>query len=266
MARYLIAALAFLLLTGCKKEKEEEISIESPGNASVLEFRPVTYSKKSTVCKKECTYVDIKVPEAVHGNPVIADSINKALFRVARSIVYFGEKPTKAANYQELMDSFIASYDNLARRFPEEAQWAWEAKINATLEYQSDNILNFKVNNYMFTGGAHGYEGNRSVILDAKTGKALTRSDILQDERGFTSYAEGIFRKQYNIPPGKPINSTGLMFPKNTFILPENIFFNDNGIVLLYNPAEIGSFADGPKQVVVSFEEANRFLKARRRF
>lgn len=256
MKGYMMAALVFLLLSGCKKEKEEEITIESTATG----FQAKAYYKKSTICKKECSYVDIKVFEAVNGNPVIADSINKALFTTVRSIVYAGEKPYDASGYQELMNTFIGAYDDLVKKFPEEAQWAWEAKIDATLEYQSDNLINFKVNNYMFTGGAHGYEGNRSVIVDAKTGRTLKRTDILKDEKGLTAYAEKKFRKQYNIPPGKPINSTGLMFAKNIFTLPENIFFNDNGIVLLYNPAEIGSFADGAKQLTFTFEEVDKFL------
>jgi hypothetical protein len=263
MARYMIAALAFLLLTGCKKEKEEkeEIVIESPAEPTAFQFKTKTYSKKSTICRKECTYVDIKVPEATGGSPAVADSINRALFITARRIVYAGEKPYNADSYQELINTFIGAYDDLVKKFPEEAQWAWEAKINATLEYQSDNLINFKVNNYMFTGGAHGYEGNRSVIIDAKTGRTLKRSDILQDVKGLTSYAEKKFRLQYKIPVGKPINSTGLMFPNNTFTLPENIFFNDNGIILLYNPVEIGSFADGVKQITLTFEEVDKFLK-----
>ena len=265
MIRYTIAALALLLLTGCKKEKEEEkeITIESPAEPAALRFQQTAYSKKSINCKKECTYVDIKFPDAVNGNPPVADSINRALFTTVRSIVYAGEKPYNVSSYRELMNAFIGAYDNLVKKFPEEAQWAWEAKIDATLEYQSDNLINFKVNNYMFTGGAHGYEGNRSVLINAKTGRILKRSDILKDEKGLSAFAQEKFRRQYNIPAGKPINSTGLMFENNIFKLPENIFFNDNGIVLLYNPAEIGSFADGAKQVSLSFAEAEKFLKVK---
>ncbi|AWH84584.1 DUF3298/DUF4163 domain-containing protein [Flavobacterium album] len=226
-----------------------------------MSFEPKTYSKKSTICKKECTYVDIKVQEAANGNPEVADSINQSLFRVARSIVYFGEKPTNSKNYEELTASFIKSYDDLAKKFPEEAENSWEAKIKTTKEYQSDNLINFKVNNFMYTGGAHGYEGNRSVIIDAKTGQTLKRSDILKDEKGLTAYAEKSFRKKFNIPEEKPINSTGMMFDKNVFTLPQNIFYTDNGLLLLYNPVEISSFADGAKELVFPYSEVEQFLK-----
>lgn len=266
MKRYLYTLLALTLLTSCQQEKKEmaveneSVEVEEP---VALAFEQETYSKKSTICKKECTYVDIKVPEATGGNPAIADSINKALFRVARSIVYFGEKPTNAKDYDELTALFIKSYDELAKNDPVEAAMSWEANIDATKEYQSDNIINFRVKNYMFTGGAHGYEGNRSVIIDAKTGATLQRDDILKDKNAFTAYAETAFRKKFNIPANKPINSTGLMFEKNIFALPANIFYGTDGITLLYNPVEIASFADGAKELFIPYSEADKFLKVK---
>jgi len=265
MKRCITLAFTLLLLAGCKEEMKETTTVntETPADTAVLAFEQKNYAKKSTICKKECTYVDIKVPEAMNGDKAIADSINQSLFRVARSIVYFGEKPTNAKNYEELTAMFIKSYDDLAKKYPEEAAWGWEAKINTTKEYQSGNIINFKVNNYMFTGGAHGYEGNRSVIIDARTGRTLKRSDILKDEKGFTALAEKKFRSQLNIPANKPINSTGLMFENNRFALPQNIFYSNNGITLLYNPVEIASFADGAKEVKFTYAEAGPFLKIR---
>jgi len=263
MKSCLTFALALILLAGCKKEKEETtttVVTEAPAEAVPLSFEQKSYTKKSTICQKKCSYVDIKIEEALGGDG-LADSINNAVFRVVRSIVYFGEKPTNAKNYDELTSKFIQSYDDLAKKYPEEAAWNWEAEIKATKEYQSENIINFKVNNYMFTGGAHGYEGNRSVIIDAKTGRTLKRSDILKDEKGFTSFAEKAFRKKFGIPAGKLINSGGMMFENNRFALPQNIFYADNGLLLLYNPVEISSFADGAKKLEILYSEAEPYLK-----
>ena len=266
MKRYLYMILSLAFLGSCQKEKKE-MEVETETNLTekpaAMAFEQKTYSKKSTICKKECTYVDIKVPEATGGNAAIADSINKALFTVARSIVYFGEKPTNAKDYEELTSLFIKSYDDLAKKYPEEAAWAWEAKIDASKEYQSENIINFRVKNYMFTGGAHGYEGNRSIIIDAKTGATLKQDDILKDKAAFTAYAETAFRKKFNIPANKAINSKGLMFDKNVFALPSTIFYGDDGITLLYNPVEITSFADGAKELFIPYSEADKFLKVK---
>jgi len=261
MTKYFCLLLAVVALSGCKKDKEEELVVESPGEPSVLNFQSQEYSAKTKLpCKGTCTYVSISVPEAAGGDPVVADSINKKIFNTVRKIVYFGEKPTNAANYDEIMSSFIKSYEDLATKYPEEAI-PWEAKIKATQEYASDSLINIKVNNYMFTGGAHGYEGNLSLLFDAKTGRTLTKADLFSDVEGFTAYAEKEFRKHMKIPAGKSINSKGLMFENDKFKLPENIFFNKEGIVLLYNPYEVGSFADGPEELTLSFEEVKQYLK-----
>lgn len=265
---------AVLALAGCKDEKkvlpeadepdgaQQEVTVETPAeNKNALAFRPQVYAKKSKVCKKECSTVSIKTAGAVGGTPNVADSINAAEFRIARSIVYFGEKPTNAKDYNELMNLFIKSYDDLAKKYPEEADRSWEATINTSVAYQSDNLINLKINNYLFTGGAHGYEGNRSLLIDAKTGKTLKYPDIINDIKGFTAFAEKKFRQKFKIPAGKNINSTGLMFENDRFALPQNIFFSKEGITLYYNAYEIASYAEQQKELFVPYSEAEKFLK-----
>lgn len=270
MKRLLTFAFAAVLFTACKKENEKTTEIETetteaaePHSAPTMSFKTKEYNKKSTLgCRKDvCTYVNISVTEATTSSPV-ADSINNGIFRVTRSIVYFGEKPTNAKSYQELMDSFIKSYDDLASKYPAESI-PWEAKIKATVNYFSDKIINIKLNNFMFTGGAHGYEGNRSLLFDGETGKTLKYTDIFTDVTAFTAFAEKKFREKFKIEAGKSINSKGLFFEKDKFVLPQNIFFTDEGVLLFYNPVEIGSFADGAKQILIPFAEAQQYLKVK---
>jgi len=266
MKQLLVLALAFSLLTACKDDKEkttEDVTETIVEEAPALSFENKEYNKKTTLpCKGDvCTYVSISVPEA-KGAPEVSDSINHEIFKVTRSIVYFGEKPTTAKSYKELMDSFIGSYEELAKKYPADAM-PWEAKIKATIDYQSDNIINIKLNNYMFTGGAHGYEGNRSLLFDAKTGRTLTYDAILHDRKAFTAFAEKKFREKFNIPAGKSINATGLFFENDKFILPQNIFYKENGLLLYYNSVEIGSFADGPKELLLPYSEIGKFLKVK---
>lgn len=270
MKRLLIFAFAAVLFTACKKDNEktkdtETETTEAAGQnpAPAMSFKTKEYNKKSTLgCRKEvCTYVNISVTEAANPGPV-ADSINNGIFRVTRSIVYFGEKPTNAKSYQELMDSFIKSYNDLASKYPAESI-PWEAKIKATVNYFSDRVINIKLNNFMFTGGAHGYEGNRSLLFDGQTGRMLKYADIFTDVNAFTAFAEKKFREKFNIQAGKSINSKELFFENDKFVLPQNIFFTDDGLQLLYNPVEIGSFADGAKEVLIPFAEAQQYLKVK---
>ena len=265
MKQLLTLALACMLFTACKKETEkttEDTTETTVAEGLKLALATKEYSQTSKVgCRDTlCTYVRISVPEA-SGLGDVSDSINNKVFHVARSIVYFGEKPTNAKSYKELMASFIKSYEELQKDSSE--SFPWEAKISARVDYMSDSIINIKMNNYMFTGGAHGYEGNRSLLFNAKTGRSLTYNDIFKDKSAFTAFVEKKFREKYKIAAGKSINSTGLMFIDDKFILPQNIFYTDKGILLLYNAYEVASFADGTKEILIPYREANAFLKVK---
>ena len=253
MTKYLSLIASVLLLFSCGKEKKEDTNTK-------LTFTTESYKKKTTLpCAEPCANVSISVPVAENVS-VAADSINKKIFNTIRQIIFFGEKPYTAKNYEELMDSFIHSYEELKEDFPEDVI-GWEGKIKGTVDYSTDSILNIKLNHYTYTGGAHGYEGNRSLIFNPTTGKALTNKDIFKDENGFRQFAERKFREKFNIPAGKNINSTGLMFDKEQFALPQNIFFKENGLLLFYNSYEIAAYAEGQKELLLPYSEISGYMK-----
>jgi len=254
MKRILLFIAISLTFASCQKDKKEEIETETLG------FVTKTYEKKTTLpCKSEiCAEVKIVIPEASN-IPVVADSINKKIFNTVRGIVYFGEKPSDGKTYEEVMTAFINSYEQLKEEHEDERP-GWEAKIDANVDYTSENILNIKLKNYTFTGGAHGYEGIRSLIFDKKTGKSLERNDFLKDTVNFKILAEKKFREKYKIPADKPINSTGLMFIKEVFELPQTFFFTNKGLLLYYNTYEIASYAEGAKELLIPYQELEKYL------
>jgi hypothetical protein len=264
MLRYLATILLAVLLTGCKKEKEETTATPGPVAAPAkLTFTTESYSKKTTLpCTDGCTNVSIKIPVA-ENIPVVADSINNKIFNTVRGIVYFGEKPSNGKTYEEIMASFISAYDKMKKDFPKDPMVPWEAKINGEVAYKSDSIINIKLNHYTFAGGAHGYEGDRSLLFNARTGRSLTYADIFNDVKGFTAFAEKKFREKFKIPAGKNINATGLMFENDKFVLPQNIFFTDQGLLLYYNAYEVASYAEQQKELLLPYEQVEQYLKVK---
>ncbi|HEU4496486.1 MAG TPA: DUF3298 and DUF4163 domain-containing protein [Flavobacterium sp.] len=255
IALFAIAAV----FAGCQKDKNEEAEKKD----AVLEFSTKTYEKKTALpCKASpCAEVKIAVPEA-SGIPVVSDSINKKIFNTVRGIVYFGEKPSNGKNYEEVMATFISSYEQLKEEYEDERS-GWEANIDGKVTYSSDKILNIKLHSYTFTGGAHGYDASRSLIFDKATGKSLEKNDILKDTVAFKVLAEKKFREKFKIPSGKPINSTGMMFMKEVFELPQTYFFTAQGLLLYYNIYEAAAYAEGPKEVLIPYSEAGKFLKVK---
>ena len=224
-----------------------------------LVFEEQSFQKKTTLpCTGDCPSISVKIPVA-NAVPVVADSINKKVFSVLKEIIYFGEKPYTSKDYNGLLTSFINSYEKLQKEFPKD-KFGWEADIKGSVKYQSENILNIEINHYTYTGGAHGYQGLRSLLFDPNTGKSITNNELFTDKASFKALAEKKFRAKYKIPASKSINSTGLMFEKEMFQLPQNIFFTDKGLLLYYNSYEVASYADGAKELLLSYTEVNDYL------
>lgn len=243
MKNFAFLASFCLLLSGCGKE---------------LEFEMKTFAKKSTLpCAANCPRVDIKIPHYTKGKA--ADSINAKLFSVMKEIVYFGEEPYDATDYQSLAGAFIASYEKLQKEEPQE-RFGWEAQVSAREIYRSERIVNIELDHYTFTGGAHGYSGKRSLIFDMETGKHLSNHDLFKDVNAFRAFAEVKFRQKFKIPSSAPINSAGFMFEEEKFNLPETVFFTGKGLLLYYNTYEIASYAEGPRELLLPYAEINGFL------
>ena len=224
-----------------------------------LVFEEESFQQKTTMpCKENCPSISVKIPVA-NAVPVVADSINKKVFSVMKEIIYFGEKPYTATNYNSLLASFIDSYEKLQKEFPND-KFGWEADIEGYVKYQSDAVLNIEIKHYTYTGGAHGYQGLRSLLFDPNTGKSISNDELFSDKAAFKAFAEKKFRTKYKIPANKSINATGLMFEKEKFQLPQNIFYTDKGLLLYYNSYEAASYADGPKELLLPYTEVNDYL------
>ncbi|WET00902.1 DUF3298 and DUF4163 domain-containing protein [Flavobacterium sp. YJ01] len=244
MKNYIFIIFLCLIFTSCKKE---------------LSFENERFEEKSTItCKNDCPQITIEVPIAKNGR-VISDSINKRVFAVIKEIVFFEEDSVKVDDYKSLAKSFIASYEEMRQKFPEDT-FGWEAKIIGDVEFQSEDILNLKIDHYTFTGGAHGYQGYRSLLFNAKTGKAINNNQLFKNEKKFKAFAEKTFRNKYKIPEKANINATGLMFENDKFQLPQNIFYTSEGLLLYYNSYEAASYADGPKEIIFPYEEVKKYL------
>lgn len=238
--------LVLFVAVGCTKDK--------------LEFTEQVYEQKSTLpCQENCPTVTVKIPVAKNGK-VVSDSINKRIFGVLRDIIYFGEEPYAATDYKQLLDSFIQSYDDMKTKFPKETI-GWEAKVEGAVVYKSDSVINIKLTHYSYTGGAHGYSGERSLIFNAKTGKIIPNDQLFNDINGFKAFAEKKFREKYQIPENVSINATGLMFEEDVFALPGNIFYTDKGLLLYYNVYEVASYADREKELLLPYNEIEKYLK-----
>lgn len=242
MKRTLFCAFLLLLNIGCDKDHK-------------LTFERLQI--KNTKCQG-CPKIEINVPHAIDDTP-IATSINTALREEIIYILKF-EEDQDVDSIEKAMDSFTKNYQELQNRFIDETV-AWEADIKASVTYEDERLLTLKLDVYSFTGGAHGYGSTIFLNFDKKKAIELENHQLFKDSDGFQKLAEAAFRQQEGIAKASSINSTGLMFSRDSFHLSENMGYTAEGLQLIYNQYEVASFADGPIVLTLPFRDIGQFLK-----
>jgi len=223
-------------------------------NETLLTFENLLIEDKTC---ENCPEVTIDIPNALE-KTAISKNINTALQEEVITLLNFDEA-TNVNSIETAITSFNKGYTQLKDKFPEEST-KWKAVINGEVLYENKYLLTIALDSYIFTGGAHGYSVKRFLNFNKKNGAELENWELFNTNFDFEKFAEIKFRIQEDIPQDQPINYTGFMFEENSFYLPENIGFTKEGIQLLYNQYEVASYADGPIELTIPFNEAKKYL------
>lgn len=226
---------------------------------------PLTFSSESTTeaalptCENaDCPKVTVNY-ELAEGTDETSEAINELLNEKLIASLQLGDDEITAKTLPEAMAYFVDRYRSDKEKFPE-ATWEYEAKVDLSKLFQSEELVSFELQVYQFAGGAHGYQATTFINFDSQTGDALTRADLFKDENEFKEFAEKKFREAHDIPSEERINSTGFWFEDDVYFLPETIGFTDDHVILYYNQYDIASYADGPIELKIPRKEAAPFL------
>ena len=219
-----------------------------------LTFEPVTHS--ADVCAG-CPVVNITIPKALT-EAKIDSVINNALKEEIIYLLNFNDD-TEATDIASAIYSFTKGYTDLKHRFAEEAT-PWEATLTGEVSYEDTEIVTLKLDSYLFTGGAHGYNTSHFLNFDKLKGIELDNEQLFKNQADFEDFAETKFRVQEQIPVQGDINSTGFMFETNAFYLPQNMGYTQEGLQLFYGQYEIASYADGPIVLNIPYSELQRYV------
>ncbi len=246
-AKIKICFLVLIVAISCKEEVTNILTSEN-------------YSEEfKGDCKGDnCAKVTIDYIKII-GEKEVAERIN---FTVGNSIIYFlksnFEKNIKAIIISEAANNFLDSYERDKKEFPDLSPYI--AEVSVSNSYSSPSILCLKTDFYSYTGGAHGNGRTKFLNFDPLTGNLKSTSSIFKSKKDFTDFVEQEFRKEKGIPQGDLINSTGYWFENDKFHIPESIGFTDTEILIIYNPYEIASYADGTIELRIPLSEAQPYL------
>ena len=239
MKQQLLALLILLLIWNCREEQS-------------MGMLPMSYSQ-------DTPKVQLQIPQA-DSTLQLGRAVNTALEDEVISLLAFDEA-SAIQTIPEAVNSFSAGYIELIENF--EGTPEWEAMISADVSYEDAQLLSIRMQSYLFTGGAHGFEEVRFINFDKRRGRVIEGINMFTNFAPVLTLSEDLFRIAQAIPMEGDINSTGFMFEGDRFHLPETIGFDSHGMVLYYNQYEVASYADGPITVTLPWAEVRPLLRKR---
>jgi len=128
--------------------------------------------------------------------------------------------------------------------------------------FNRNDLISYTVATYRYDGGAHGMDFVTGFVVDVNTAKNLTFGDIFKSNTQkqitdlllakmvsyFEDYntVEELEEAGYSIDEIKPH---------------DNFYINERGITFIYNPYQIGAYALGGQEIVLTYAEIADYLK-----
>lgn len=247
MKRLLLPILCLTFLLACERTSE-------------LSLIPTLLEQSDLdLCATEiCPKITINYLEAA-GSQHSAAQINHSIDQFIISSLFLGDESEQmASSKEEAMTEFINAYFAAKAEF--DFSTPYEAALDVDEIFQNEQFFSLDLKSYLYTGGAHGNGSVHFKNFDKKTGAEIAMETLFKDLESFTVFAEEKFREAYQIPQEGSINATGFWFEGDTFYLPSTIGFSEKGAVMLYNSYDIASYADGPIEFRLSWEEISPYL------
>ncbi|MDD7887145.1 DUF3298 and DUF4163 domain-containing protein [Flavivirga sp. 57AJ16] len=195
--------------------------------------------------------VEVNIPSA-EGNKNIADQINSIIAKNVIASLHIGEPDSiTSKSIEESITSFNKEFQTFKTDAPETVM-PWEAQIDGEVMFQSLEIVSIAITSYVNTGGAHGILNIAFLNFETDTGNLIPNDRLFKDIEGFKKVARTYF--------GKTINDEDVVLNVDTFKLPANIAYNEEGIVLLYNTYEIAPYSTGIIEFTIPVKDVSSFL------
>ncbi|WP_299777501.1 DUF3298 and DUF4163 domain-containing protein [uncultured Formosa sp.] len=218
--------------------------------ASCTENKEITFSEQAITTPNNAI-VDINIPKA-EGNSQVAIHINESLKQYVATALQFNQDAKTINSIEKNINNFNTEYTNFKNQFPESAQ-EWEVQIDGEVMFKSPEVISISLTSYTNTGGAHGILVITFLNFNAQTGELIKNEQLFKNEERFTEFANPYFNDEI-------AEKKDMYLDTENFVLPQNIGYSEDGLILLYNTYEIAPYTTGITEFVIPFDEANSYL------
>jgi hypothetical protein len=135
------------------------------------------------------------------------------------------------------------------------ASFNWESLKFMDVVLNRSHLLTFYIEQYAFTGGAHGLQTRDYTVVNLRTGRPVSLNEIFSGdyETALTDLLTKKVRKMHNIGPDKELTDNG--FFVETIKPTNNFYITINGIGFYYNQYEIAPHSSGAEDIFIPFSD-----------
>ena len=159
---------------------------------------------------------------------------------------------------KEAGELFLTQYKSDKQQF--EGITPYQIQIVDTILLENDALISLQRSGTEYLGGAHSVSWATFMNFKASDGTFFPQEELFTDMGKILEVAEKHFRETFNISDGENLRKNGFMFQNDIFSLPKNIGFDQNYLILLYNPYEIAPYSTGILEVKIPLSEVNPWL------
>ncbi|GGB99068.1 hypothetical protein GCM10011325_27850 [Dyadobacter sediminis] len=167
--------------------------------------------------------------------------------------------PSASGSIDDAFKLFQKNYNDFKKDFPD-APGCWEVELKGDTVMTTPKVLQYRLDHYAFTGGAHPNSFRSFHIFDRTTGKETDIKKCVTDSVSFLKLVEKHFRKTENIAPDMDLEKAGYFLLDHTFSIPVSHALTREGILFYYNPYEIAAYARGAIQFVIPYSELENVI------
>lgn len=263
-----VPALALALLAACGGDRRP--AAEPP--AAAADAAPLSFDGGGRIVTRTSGSCDD--PAAACADATLSwsvatggdDETRSAVMREIETLVAAGARgalaDSGAGTPDELADRFIREYEAF-RASPAAAGSAprWILGVSVRAAQLTPALVGVEAVTESFTGGAHGIRRLDLRMLRVPGGTRMTVADLVTDTTAFLALAERMFRRARDLRPTESLSARGFEFPGNRFVLPANVGVRETGVVLHYNPYEIGPYALGATDVLIPTDSLKGLIR-----
>lgn len=167
---------------------------------------------------------------------------------------------TSEDTLEDAMIEFNALYQEMRAQFSEETL-PYELTLEYEITFSNDQLIALSVDQYAFTGGAHGFGSISFLNLNPETGEEIPLPAMIKDVRGFTEVVEQFFRQKNKLDPQQSLNNNGFLFENDQFQLPETIGFTDKEVIFNFEAFAMQSAAQDSYDVYIPKHKIADYFK-----